>query len=307
MDISQSIIQERILAEQARALQEGAIPTVRSPDVVGIPKEQEKLNRCLIENETRPPAEQEQVIVSESSVPRDHIFSSDLNSKLETQQEGREHVSALQGSELTEKPAPLNNEIVAQMTEEIKNKYGPDEAGLQDAKTSVETDEANQWGKAGERQAQREYEPYFEKTDTQVTGQKDSQGGNRIGDFVFEKAKEDIVVNNVLTSDEGGNVVATTDSVAKGESMAVEVKNGKSGYLEQQLGTSDGHGIRQVEAAKNAGHDHVYVNVTEDFLDLPQDTQAECIKNVENAGGKLRVGLPHKEEQINSVLKSLAA
>ena len=71
MDISQAIIQERMLAEQARALQEGAIPAEGKVTDGGLTKDQEKLNRCLLPEEQGGDLERQKALDGGKRVLRD--------------------------------------------------------------------------------------------------------------------------------------------------------------------------------------------------------------------------------------------
>lgn len=123
--------------------------------------------------------------------------------------------------------------------------------------------------------------------------------GSETGNIIDVRLKE--AASNVkqveLVQNQGEIYLDSNYDVLKGESASYEVKNGGFPYLRQEI--VNGDLLQQVRAGKDiSDHSFVVINETtaNELLRNPYGT--DIIKKINEAGGKLIVGLPPEHAQM---------
>lgn len=117
--------------------------------------------------------------------------------------------------------------------------------------------------------------------------------GNNVIDFGCERIDKVARFNELKVSPEGNSIVIEKTYLPKGNSMALEVKNGISEI------NSRSHLLEQVKAGADR-FDNSYVGINQDVSEVMLNNQAKYIKAIKDincAGGKVIEILPKKDIQ----------
>ncbi|MCI3923537.1 hypothetical protein MO973_25245 [Paenibacillus sp. TRM 82003] len=120
--------------------------------------------------------------------------------------------------------------------------------------------------------------------------------GNKV-DLQLAEAKS-MVKQTEISIQNGEAVYGSNYDLVKGDSASFEVKNGGLPYLRQELASGE---LQQQIAAGLQLSDHSFVVINEDTARLLMQNPAqaaEVVRAVEEAGGKLIVGLPSQAKQM---------
>ncbi|MGD6778540.1 hypothetical protein ACQCT3_02235 [Sutcliffiella horikoshii] len=155
-------------------------------------------------------------------------------------------------------------------------------------------------GQAGEAIFEANLQRFGEVRTQEVVQLEGAATGNKIDLQLVEST--DNIKQLELTMDNGQVIADGNYDILKGDSASFEVKNGGLDYLRQEV--RNGELLQQIEAGKQLS-DHSYVVINEDTAAklMENPTIAEnIIRQINEAGGKLIVGLPEEAVQTSIFL-----
>ncbi|AYA76028.1 hypothetical protein DOE78_11590 [Bacillus sp. Y1] len=151
-------------------------------------------------------------------------------------------------------------------------------------------------GQAGEAIMEANLSQYGQ-VEKQIPVRLEGADTGNIIDLRLAESNSNVRITELIAED--GQIVANHNyDILKGDSASFEVKNGGVQYLRQEV--INGELLQQIKAGKEIS-DHSFVIINEDTArqlmsspELAEDT----IRRIEEAGGKLVVGLPEQAVQM---------
>ncbi|WP_274362821.1 hypothetical protein [Paenibacillus thermotolerans] len=150
-------------------------------------------------------------------------------------------------------------------------------------------------GQMGEAIMEAQLSPAGE-VKSQVPVELDGAPSSNVVDLQLTESKMNLKQTE-LTVEDGGIVSTDNYDVMKGESASFEVKNGGMPYLRQELAAGE---LQQQIAAGKSISDHSFVVINEDTaraIMANPEAGFKIIQAIQDAGGKLIVGLPDQAVQ----------